>query len=31
VVRTTAKVRQDNYSAVGVWIGSPEEVTVIKV
>jgi serine/threonine protein phosphatase PrpC len=31
VVRTTAKEKQDNYSAVGVWIGSPEQITVIKV
>jgi PPM family protein phosphatase len=31
VVRTTAKDKQDNYSAVGIWIGSPEQTTVIKV
>jgi PPM family protein phosphatase len=31
VVRTTANEHQDNYSALGVWIGSPEQVTVIKV
>lgn len=29
-VREEAKVQQDNYTAVGVWIGSDDETTVIR-
>jgi serine/threonine protein phosphatase PrpC len=29
-VRDAAKAQQDNYTAVGLWIGSPDEVTVVR-
>lgn len=30
-VRSARQPRQDNYTAVGVWLGSPERITVIRV
>jgi serine/threonine protein phosphatase PrpC len=30
-VRKVAKSNQDNYTAIGVWIGSPEQITVTRV
>jgi len=29
-IQEEAKVQQDNYTAIGLWIGSPDEVTVIR-